>query len=384
MNSMLPTTATFVPGSKTLPAEVYTSEQVFEKEKKKIFEKYWFCLGHIGRIPNKGDYFLIEALGELFIVLRDKNDQIKVFYNVCSHRGTLVCKPNKTSATEGKFNRKTLQCHYHGWTYGMDGRLLRAPGMEGVADFDFATNGLVSPPLYVWEGFIFVSLVNNPVPFEKLYEPILTRLDDWRIGTLIKGHGEVYSVKANWKLIFLNFNECLHCGVAHKTLSKFVGDKSAQNDLSDGPFLGGLMDILGDAESVTSTGQFCALPLGGELTNKTRKKGYYYTILGNLLLNIHPDYLMFHCLYPQSALETRIESDWLFNPSSEAVLGSNFLKNDAVEVWAKTNAEDWELCEMAQVGIGSRAYRQGNYSNRESLLSAFDRHYLSLMNKTPE
>lgn len=380
MSNFKPTTDTYLPGAKTLPAKYYTNEQVFEKEKKQIFEKFWFCLGHTGRIPNKGDYFLIEALGEPFIVLRDKNNEVKVFYNVCSHRGTLVCKPNKSGATEGKFNRKTLQCHYHGWTYGMDGKLMSAPGMEGVADFDFAINGLISPPVYIWEGFIFISFVDNPVPFEQVYAPMLDRLDDWKIGGLVRGHTETYKVKANWKLVFLNFNECLHCGIAHKTLSKFIGDKSAQNDLSEGPFLGGLMEILNGADSVTSSGQFCALPLGGKLTEKTARKGWYYTILGNLLLNIHPDYVMFHCLYPQSATETRIESDWLFDPDSESVLGEKFAKNESVEVWAKTNAEDWELCEMAQVGISSRAYKQGRYSNRESLLIAFDDYYLQLMN----
>lgn len=373
------TTDTYLPGAKTLSAVYYTSETVFEKERQKIFDNFWFCLGHSGRIPNKGDYFLIEALGEPFIVIRGQDNKIRVHYNVCSHRGTLICKPNKSGSSDGKFNRKTLQCHYHGWTYGTDGKLLSAPGMEGVADFDFSVNGLVSPPVQVWEGFIFISFVSNPIPFDVLYEPMLKRLADWKVGSLVRGHSETYNLKANWKLIFLNFNECLHCAVAHKTLSKYIGDKSAQNDLSEGPFLGGLMDILGGADSVTTSGHFCSLPLGGELTEKTKKKGYYYTVLGNLLLNIHPDYLMFHCLYPQSATHTRVESDWLFHPDSEKVLGGKFLKGEPVEVWAKTNAEDWELCEMAQSGISSRAYKPGSYSNRESLLIAFDKFYLEMM-----
>ena len=374
------TTDTYLPGAKTLEASYYLSQEIYEKEKKRVFEKFWFCLGHVGRIPNKGDYYLIEAMGQPFIVLRDAQGIVRVHYNVCAHRGTLVCKPSGKPGETLKLNRKTLQCHYHGWTYGSDGGLLSAPGMEGVSDFSFSDNGLKSPPVYIWEGFIFISFVDDPEPFETLYAPMFERLSDWKIASLTRKHHETYLVKANWKLIFLNFNECLHCGVAHKTLSKFIGDKSAQNDLSSGPFLGGLMDILGGADSVTSSGRFCSLPLGGELTEKTKKKGYYYTILGNLLLNIHPDYLMYHCLFPQNPSETRVESDWLFHPESEVVLGENFLKDEPVFVWSKTNNEDWELCEMAQEGIASKAYRPGNYSNRESLLIAFDEYYLQLMN----
>lgn len=378
MTNFKPTTSTFRQGSKTLPAKYYTDPKVFEKEKKKIFEKYWFCLGHTGRIPKNGDYFLQEAMGENFIVLRDYEGQIRVHYNVCTHRGTMVCKAEKSEKDSKQSNRKTLQCQYHGWLYAMDGKLINAPSMDEVEGFEKDKVGLKSPPVYVWEGFIFISFVDKPRPFEKVYGPMLERIKDWKVGTLERRHSETYKLLANWKLIFLNFSECYHCAIVHKELSKYISDKSAQNDLSEGPFLGGLMDILNGGQSVTKSGELCALPLGGELTVRTARKGYYYTLLGNLLLNIHPDYLMFHCLYPESAGKTRVESDWLYNPDLGKTPEDKLKQNEPVEIWSGTNEEDWELCELQQKGISSKAYRRGKYSPRESLLVAWDDHYLDV------
>lgn len=374
------TTDTHVSGSMTLPAEYYLSEKIFEEERKKIFEKFWFCLGHVGRIPKVGDYFLQEAMGENFIVVRSTSDKISVHFNVCAHRGTMVCKP-KDEVGGKAHNRKTIQCQYHGWTYDLNGRLIAAPSMEEVDGFKKSEISLLSLSTYIWEGFIFVSFAKNPEPFEVVYAPMLDKLRDWKVASLVRRHSEVYRLEANWKLIFLNFNECYHCAVAHKELSKYISDKSAQNDLSDGPFLGGLMDILNNGQSVTRSGELCSLPLGGVLTARTSKKGYYYTILGNLLLNIHPDYLMFHCLYPQSAGKTRVESDWLFHPDSGNSPEDKVRQQEPVDIWKETNREDWELCELQQKGIRSRAYRSGYYSNRESLLAAFDKEYLRLMKK---
>jgi Rieske 2Fe-2S family protein len=378
MTKYLKTTSTHIDGSKTLQAKYYLSEKIFQKEKKNIFEEFWFCLGHVGRIPNRGDYFLQEAFGENFLVVRGEGKKVHVHFNVCAHRGTMVCKPK--AEVDGKANnRKTIQCQYHGWTYNLDGKLIAAPSMEEVKGFNKTDISLLSPPVYIWEGFIFISFRQKPKPFEEVYAPMLDRLSEWGVAGLERRHSEKYQLKANWKLIFLNFSECYHCSIAHKVLSRYISDKSAQNDLSSGPFLGGLMDILNDGESVTSNGNLCALPLGGKLTTKTAKKGYYYSILGNLLLNIHPDYLMFHCLFPQSASETRVESDWLFDPLSGTSLEEREKQRDPVNIWSETNKEDWELCELQQQGLGSKAYRSGYYSNRESLLAAFDFEYLRLM-----
>jgi Rieske 2Fe-2S family protein len=94
---------------------------------------------------------------------------------------------------------------------------------------------------------------------------------------------------ANWKYIFQNFNECYHCPTIHPLLNKLTDYTSGNNDLIEGPYLGGYMDILN--ESLTVTGRLCSLPLGD--LGEDARRGYYYSILPNLLLNVHPDYVMF-------------------------------------------------------------------------------------------
>lgn len=376
-NGFKKTVETYKP-AKTLPARYFTSQEVFETERKKVFEANWYCVGHVSRIPNPGDYYLQDVFGDSLIILRDKEGEIHAHYNVCAHRGTQICPALPQGRESQNLERNTLQCRYHGWTYDLSGALIGAGQMKMVPEFLKEENGLTSAPVHIWEGFIFISLSPNVVPFEELYKPIIYKLGDWKIKNLkpIK-MTDVKVVEANWKLIMLNFNECDHCATIHPTLIKHIDSKSAMNDLSSGPILGGLMKIT-NGDSLTESGKLCGLPLGGHLTLRTVRMGYYYSMLGNFLLNIHPDYLMFHYLTPMSATMTRIETVWLFNPTSFGRV--DFRPMEAIEIWRKTNHEDWEICEEAQKGISAKAYKPGWYSPSESLLVAFDEEYLRLMN----
>lgn len=368
--------------AKTLAAEYYTSPEIFEIERQNIFEKTWYCVGHSSRIPNPGDYYLQEVFGDSLIILRDKEGEVRAHYNVCAHRGTQICPVLPYGLDSKNLERSTLQCRYHGWTYDLKGALIGAGQMKMVPAFEKEENGLTSLPVKIWVGFIFIALSPNPVAFEDLYKPILNKLGDWKIeGLQPFGSADVKVVEANWKLIMLNFNECDHCATIHPTLIKHIDSKSAMNDLSKGPILGGLMKIT-NGDSLTESGKICGVPLGGHLTLRTVRMGYYYSMLGNFLLNIHPDYVMFHCLTPLSATRTRIETVWLFNPSSFGWKG--FRPMEAINVWRKTNHEDWEICEEAQKGISSRGYKPGWYSPSESLLIAFDEEYLKLMRNRME
>ena len=166
-------------------------------------------------------------------------------------------------------------------------------------------------------------------------------------------------------------------------LSKISPYDSAENDLTEGPFLGGFMRITKGA-SLTMTGDACARPVGD--SHKREEKGedaedfervFYYSIFPNMLLSLHPDYVMVHQLWPQSPDRTLISCDWFFHP--EAAEQSNFKPEDAVAFWDTTNKQDWHVCELSQQGIASRAYQPGPYSSRESIPAAWDREYLRRM-----
>jgi Rieske 2Fe-2S family protein len=358
----------YVAGSLTLPQRYYTSEQVFARERERIFTRGWYCAGHASRIPEAGDYFLLNVFDESLIVLRDGQQEIRAFFNVCRHRGTRICE-----AGEGKFSG-SIQCSYHAWTYSLEGRLIGAPFMRDVEGFRWEDFPLKSAPVLVWEGFVFVYLATEPPGSNgDAFSTLRDRFSPWRMSRL-KSHERVtYEVNCNWKYIFQNFNECYHCPTIHPLLSKVTDYTSGNNDMIEGPVLGGFMEILG--ESMTVSGRMCAQPLGD--LGEDARRGYYYSMLPNLLLNIHPDYVMFHVLTPQGPDHTTITTEWLFHP--EAFERPDFRPQEAVEFWHETNLQDWHVCELGQQGVKSHAYSPGWYTPRESLLAAFDRHYLEIM-----
>jgi Rieske 2Fe-2S family protein len=155
-------------------------------------------------------------------------------------------------------------------------------------------------------------------------------------------------------------------------LAKLTPYDAAENDLYEGPFLGGFMPIP-KAGSVTMSGNVCALPVG-DINAEDHHRVFYYSIFPNMLLSMHPDYVMAHTVWPQSPERVTIFCDWLFHP--EAFDHPDFNPNDAIEFWDMTNRQDWHVCELSQQGISSRMYRPGPYSPRESIPAAFDREYL--------
>src|SRR5437762_14337283 len=141
-------------GAKSLPRKYFVSPDIFAKEQSEILSKRWLLVGHQSQIPKPGDYFLAAIADESVIVSRDQKSQVRGFYNVCRHRGTRL-KEDACGHTSA------IQCPYHAWTYGLDGRLIGAPHMDEVPGFDKAEYSLNAVNLAVWEGFIFVNLADS-------------------------------------------------------------------------------------------------------------------------------------------------------------------------------------------------------------------------------
>jgi Rieske 2Fe-2S family protein len=230
----------------------------------------------------------------------------------------------------------------------------------------------------VWEGFIFVNLADASkqrggyISLEEWFAPLAGKFSRWNLPALRSAKRIEYDVRANWKLIFENYSECYHCLGVHPELSKISPHDSAENDLTEGPFLGGFMRIA-KGKSLTMTGNACALPME-QFSEDDFQLVFYYSIFPNMLLSLHPDYVMVHQLWPQSPERTLIWCDWFFNP--DAFKHSDFDPDDAIEFWDMVNKQDWHVCELSQQGIASRAYKPGPYSSRESIPAAWDRYYL--------
>jgi Rieske 2Fe-2S family protein len=354
-------------GSRTLPGRYYTAPEVFAEEGERIFRRSWLCAGREEEIANPGDYFLVSAAGESLIVVRDEEGAPHALYNVCRHRGTRLCEVER-----GRFSR-SIQCPYHAWTYGLDGRLVGAPDMDRVEGFDRVDYPLHRAGLASWGGFLFVNLADDPEPFGRAFAPLLDRFVRFNLASLRAWRRIEYDVKANWKLLFQNYSECLHCPVIHPRLSQLTPYRTGQNDLIEGPILGGYMVLAERGGSMTMSGKSCAPPVA-ELPEEDLERVYYYSVFPNLLLSFHPDYVMAHRMWPAAPDRTRVACEWLFHPDAFDATGSD--PEDAVEFWDTTNREDWEICERGQAGISSRKYSPGPYSPRESLPAAWDREYL--------
>ncbi len=185
-----------------------------------------------------------------------------------------------------------------------------------------------------------------------------------------------YELACNWKLIFLNYSECYHCPLVHPQLDKLSPSDSGRNDLAEGAFLGGYSELRQPGTALTMSGRSSRPPLKG-VDGVELDRVYYYTIFPSLLLSLHPDYVMVHYLKPLAPDRTEVVCAFLFDP--QTIAQSGFDPSDAVDFWDMTNRQDWHVNELTQLGLRSRAYSPGPYSNAEGLLSAFDRHYLHVV-----
>ncbi|MBM4194381.1 MAG: aromatic ring-hydroxylating dioxygenase subunit alpha [Gemmatimonadetes bacterium] len=367
-----PTTTTYQPGARTLDGHYYTSQAALADERARLFPNSWLCVGREADIPAGGDYVVANVAGESLIIVRDRADTIRAFHNVCRHRGTRIC-----TATNGQFG-ETIQCPYHAWTYRLDGRLTGAPHMAEADGFDMADYPLHQAPLGRWDGFLFVNLGARPGDFERFIAPLHERFARYNLATLRSVRRIDYEVAANWKLILQNYSECLHCPTIHPELSTKLPFTSGANDLTEGAFLGGYMEIKAPNESATMTGRSCGLPLG-TLSAEDRTRAYYYTLFPAMMLSVHMDYAVYYTVDPVAPDKSRVRCEWMVNPDSPSAPNYNIA--DAEEFWDRTNRQDWAICEQSQLGVSSRVYAPGPYSPRESIPAAWDREYLRAMAK---
>jgi Rieske 2Fe-2S family protein len=347
---------------KTLPRRYYTDLNYFRGELESFFFSNWICAGRSEAIPRSGDYFLRELENESIIVVRDRALAIRAFYNVCRHRGTRMC-----TDSAGHFEGK-IQCPYHGWTYDLTGRLLGAPHMDGT-DFNRLDYPLHEICTDNWDGHIFLNMAERPEPLKTQLADLPEKFAPWRMAELRMYKRIIYDVKANWKLLISNYNECLHCPLLHPALNRLTDYLGSDNEPAKPTYIGGAMGFRGEAETMSVDGRRRRDYLPG-LSQDERKKVCYYVIYPNLLLSLHPDYMMVHTLWPKAVDRTEILCEWYFHPRELA--RPDFAGDDAIEFWDRTNREDWAIVELSQAGIQSRAYTPGPYSKREDLLHAFD------------
>ncbi len=352
----------------TLPGRYYYDPAIYEMELERIFSQMWVCVGRADAITGAGVYEVVTVGRESIIVVRGRDDVLRAFLNVCRHRGARLC--NEAS---GKL-KGSIQCRYHAWTYGLDGRLIGAPNVLSDEQFERALFGLLPVALEVWEGLVWLNLGDDPASIaDQLNEPIIERFGGYAafarydVGNLKVGKRIAYDVQANWKLVLENFMECYHCGPMHPEFCRLLpGYKTG--DVSD--YVNGeAVSLAENVEAFTITGKASRPPLPGLLQEDLRHY-YGFVLQPNVLLNLLHDHVVMHWLIPNGPGRTVIMCDWLFDP--QVMARADFDPMDAVEIFDIVNRQDWEVCELTQLGMGSKAYRSGGvYVPEERHIRAF-------------
>ena len=352
----------------TLPGRYYYDPAIYEMELERIFSQMWVCVGRADAITGAGAYEVVTVGRESIIVVRGRDDVLRAFLNVCRHRGARLC--NEAS---GKL-KGSIQCRYHAWTYGLDGRLIGAPNVLSDEQFERALFGLLPVALEVWEGLIWLNLGDDPASIEdQLNEPIIERFGGYAafarydVGNLKVGKRIAYDVQANWKLVLENFMECYHCGPMHPEFCRLLpGYKTG--DVSD--YVNGeAVSLAENVEAFTITGKASRPPLPGLLPEDLRHY-YGFVLQPNVLLNLLHDHVVMHWLIPNGPGRTVIMCDWLFDP--QVMARADFDPMDAVEIFDIVNRQDWEVCELTQLSMGSKAYQSGGvYVPEERHIRAF-------------
>src|ERR671911_650006 len=304
-------------GQMNLPAEAYTDAAVLDWEKEHFFDGSWVCVGRSEDLRGVGDRCAVALGHESALLTRDEEGGLRAFYNVCRHRGHVLAEVGELSS--GRF----IRCPYHAWAYGLDGSLQGAPGFGQLPGFERADYSLVPVRVAEWEGWLFANASGDAPPFEEHVG---------YLGEMIGNH---------------------RCGEDHE---------------ARGAWIGGSMELEDHAETMSLTGESFA-PMLPHLTALQEREVYYYQLFPNLLMSLHPDYVMTHRLRPIAPDRTAVECEWLF--SKEALETEGFDPSYASEFWDITNGQDWGACEGVQRGASSRGYRQGPLSPDEATAREF-------------
>jgi len=202
--------------SETLAFTSYSDSATLALERETIFARAWQYVGHLGQVQRPGDYFVATVGHVPVVVLRDEEGELRAFLNVCRHRGSEV--------VQGSGNRKTLQCHYHAWTYRLDGELLAAPRSEREPGFDPEGLSLLPAGLDTLGPLVFVNPDPAAPPLSEIAAAIPASLESGGIelGALVFNRRVDFSLDANWKVVIENYLECYHCPTAHPDFSRAV------------------------------------------------------------------------------------------------------------------------------------------------------------------
>jgi len=330
--------ATAGAGLHTLPWSWYTDSAVHQLEQERIFRRHWQYVGRVDEIAEPASFTTARAGDVPVLLVRDEEGALRAFLNVCRHRGSLVCT--------GAGSRRTLQCPYHAWTYGLDGRLLNAPRLDREGGVETDGLGLVGLRLETWGPFAFVNPDADAEPLSDYLGDIPRQVEDAGIDVdglrfLRRSESEC---EANWKICAENYLECYHCPTAHPVFSEVV-------DVSPDTY--GLEE---HGWRMSQVGPVRPEPCGSFDPSGEVARGQFHLVFPNTVVNVMPGRpnLSIGPLVPLSPERTYRFLDYLVAPDADDEWVADMLEFDD-----QVGAEDRALVERVQAGVRSGLVEDG-------------------------
>jgi Rieske 2Fe-2S family protein len=348
--------------SRTLPAEAYHSQDLFDWEQSEIFNRYWVCLGRTSDLLHPGQLRAVDQGGETVLLTRDSEGTVRAFSNVCRHRGHPLLEVGEA------IDARLIRCPYHSWSYRLDGNLRAAPTLTQSPDFDLSEWPLQALRVSEWLGWLFIDMSGDAAPLSETFGNLDDYLAPYEPQRLVRAVRHSYEIAANWKLVVENYHECYHCTSIHPELCQVTPPDSGKDIAPTGLWCGGTMVLKDHAVTMSLTGASEGINFRNLAAGQERDV-LYIGLFPNLLVSPHPDYVMTHRMIPRGPGRTFIECDWLFPP--EAFDRPGFDPAYAVDFWDITNREDWTACENVQRGTANRGFRPGPLSPWESTIYQF-------------
>ncbi len=348
----------------SLPAWTYRDPEFFAVEMDRVMRPSWQIVCHMSDIPKPGDWQTLEFLSESILVIRGDDIEVRAFTNVCRHRGSRL-------VSEAAGCAKRFTCSYHGWTYGLDGRLIGVPNKSDYPSLDMKAHGLVAVELEVWKGFIFVRLASGGpsvatmmAPYEELIAPY--RFDDLRaLGRLTLRPRAV-----NWKNIADNYSDGLHIAVAHPGLTRLFGRSYGVEANECVDRMWGLIAEQPSAKWPERMYQR-VLPQVGHLPDEAQRRWLYFKLWPNVAFDIYPDQIDFMQFLPVSPTSTVIrEINYAIPDRRREMKVARYLN---WRINRQVNAEDTALIARVQQGMMSSSFTVGPLGEGEACLRSFCR-----------
>jgi phenylpropionate dioxygenase-like ring-hydroxylating dioxygenase large terminal subunit len=316
----------------TIPAPWYLDEALADLEQRTVFSRNWQVVGRVEQLAEPGQYLTTEIAGEPIVVIRGDDGRLRSFFNVCRHHAAAVM-------TESEGLALTMRCPYHGWTYGLDGRLRGVPEFAGVCAFDQAKTGLIEVECDVWQKWVFIKLESGGKALPGIDDFKLPGLESLRFFARRR-----YRVESNWKVYVDNYLDGgYHVPHIHKGLASVL-------DYSQYKIANGRRFTLQSSPVVE--GQVAR---GG-------KEALYYWVYPNFMINWYEGVMDTNVVIPCGTESCDVVFDYYFSdPADEAQ------KLMSIAVSEQIQAEDANICMSVQRGLKSRAYFAGRLSvKRES------------------